>query len=35
VAIGRLERFAADYERESGKIDLPEIASSNGKRVVS
>lgn len=33
VAIGRLERFAADYERESGKIDLPEIAPSNGKRV--
>ena len=28
VAIGYLERFAADYERESGKMSLPEIAPS-------
>jgi len=33
VAIGYLERFAADYERESGKISIPEIAASNGKKV--
>ncbi len=33
VAIGRLERFAADYERESERIEIPEIAPPNGKRV--
>ena len=33
VAIGYLERFAADYERESGQISLPEIAPSNGKKI--
>ncbi len=33
VAIGYLERFAADYERESGKAVLPEIAKSNGIKV--
>lgn len=33
VAIGYLERFAADYERESGCISLPAIASSNGVKV--
>ena len=33
VAIGYLERFAADYERESGNISLPEIASSNGIKI--
>lgn len=33
VAIGYLERFAADYERESGQITLPEIAPSNGIKV--
>ncbi len=33
VAIGNLERFAADYERESGKISIPEIAPSNGKKI--
>ena len=33
VAIGYLERFAADYERESGNITLPEIAPSNGIKV--
>ncbi len=30
VAIGYLERFAADYERESGQMSVPEIAPSNG-----
>ena len=33
VAIGYLERFAADYERESGNISIPEIATSNGIKV--
>ncbi len=33
VAIGYLERFAADYERESGNICLPEIAPSNGIKI--
>ncbi len=33
VAIGYLERFAADYERQSGNISLPEIATSNGIKV--
>ena len=33
VAIGHLERFAADYERESGQISVPEIAEKNGIKV--
>lgn len=33
VAIGNLERFVADYERESGNIALPELAAKNGKKV--
>ena len=33
VAIGYLERFAADYERESGNISIPETAPSNGIKV--
>ena len=33
VAIGYLERFAADYERESGNISIPEIAEKNGIKV--
>ena len=33
VAIGYLERFAADYERESGNISLPEIAHANGIKI--
>ena len=33
VAIGYLERFAADYERESGNISLPEMAPANGIKV--
>lgn len=33
VAIGYLERFAADYERESGQIALPEKAPANGIKV--
>ncbi len=33
VAIGYLERFAADYERESGQISIPEVAEPNGIKV--
>ena len=33
VAIGYLERFAADYERESGQISIPEIAPANGIKI--
>ena len=33
VAIGYLERFAADYERESGNISIPEIAPANGMKI--
>ena len=33
VAIGYLERSAADYERESGQVSLPEIGKSNGIKV--
>jgi len=33
VGIGFLERFVADFERESGKIGLPPIAPSTGKKV--
>ena len=33
VAIGYLERFAADYERQSGNISLPEIAPANGIKI--
>lgn len=33
VAIGYLERFAADYERESGNISVPEIDKKNGIKI--
>ena len=33
VAIGYLERFAADYERESGCMSLPEVAAPNGIKI--
>ena len=33
VAIGYLERFAADYERESGQISVPHIAEKNGIKI--
>ena len=33
VAIGNLERFAADYERESGKVELPSVLPPTGKKV--
>jgi len=33
VAIGYLERFAADFERESGHVSTPEMLASNGIKV--
>ena len=33
VAIGHLERFAADFERESGVISVPEVAARNGIKI--
>ncbi len=33
VAIGRLERFVADYEAQAGAIEMPELPSKTGKRV--
>jgi len=33
VAIGNLERFAADYARKSGECELPEKATPTGKKV--
>ncbi|MCR5151792.1 MAG: bifunctional dihydroorotate dehydrogenase B NAD binding subunit/NADPH-dependent glutamate synthase [Prevotella sp.] len=33
VAIGYLERFAADYERETGNISLPELEPANGIKI--
>ena len=33
VAIGRLERFLADWEAEQGEIKLPKIPKSTGKKV--
>jgi glutamate synthase (NADPH/NADH) small chain len=35
VAIGYLERFAADWERESGNISVPECAPANGIKVAA
>jgi glutamate synthase (NADPH), homotetrameric len=33
VAIGYLERFAADFERESGSISIPKITESKGIKI--
>ncbi len=33
VAIGRLERFAADWERDKGEVSIPEKALATGKKV--
>ncbi len=33
VAIGNLERFAADYERELGNVEIPQVKPFNGKKV--
>lgn len=33
VAIGNLERFVADFEREMGEVTVPEMLPKNGKKV--
>ncbi len=33
VAIGRLERFAADWEAQQGLLPAPELPKGNGKRI--
>ncbi len=33
VAIGRLERFVADWERATGKVSIPEVKPETGKKV--
>lgn len=33
IAIGRLERFLADWEASEGKFEIPEIPASTGKKV--
>ncbi|GHV11370.1 oxidoreductase [Fibrobacterales bacterium] len=33
VAIGRLERFVADWERENGSVKIPEVKPNTGKKV--
>jgi glutamate synthase (NADPH/NADH) small chain len=33
LAIGHIERFVADYERLTGSIGLPKLASSTGKKI--
>ena len=33
VAIGRLERFIADWEASEGEVEMPEMAPSSGKKV--
>jgi glutamate synthase (NADPH/NADH) small chain len=33
VAIGRLERYVADWERENGKVSVPAVKTGTGKKV--
>lgn len=33
VAIGNLERFVADYERETGNVKVPTVKAATGKKV--
>ncbi|HHO75906.1 MAG TPA: NADPH-dependent glutamate synthase [Deltaproteobacteria bacterium] len=33
VAVGRLERFVADFERAAGEVSIPKIPASTGKRI--
>ncbi len=33
VAIGRLERFLADWERNEGEVEIPELPAPTGKKV--
>lgn len=33
VAIGYLERFVADYERQTNQVELPQVAAPTGKKI--
>ncbi|MBN2639213.1 MAG: NADPH-dependent glutamate synthase [Bacteroidales bacterium] len=33
IAIGNLERFTADYERNSGKMSIPDVAKANKHKI--
>lgn len=33
IAVGRLERFLADWEAEQGELEMPEVAPPTGRRV--
>lgn len=33
IAIGRLERFLADWEAEQGEISIPDVSAATGKKV--
>ena len=33
VSIGRLERFAADWERDQGKVETPQVKPPTGKKI--
>ena len=33
VSIGRIERYVADHERESGAVEMPQVGEDTGKRV--
>jgi glutamate synthase (NADPH/NADH) small chain len=33
IAVGHLERFAADWERENSAVEIPEVKPKNGRRV--
>lgn len=33
VAVGRLERFVADFERQSGSVEIPQLPPKTGKKV--
>jgi len=35
VAVGHLERFAADWERESGNISVPQVAEHNNIKIAA
>jgi len=35
VAIGHLERFAADFEQNSGSMSVPEVAPANGIKIAA
>jgi len=33
VSIGRLERYASDWERENSRVEIPSVAAETGKKV--